>query len=47
MADETAQDGSLVADAGESAGQAISEPPEAGEADVAEFDGLVPPLVSF
>ncbi len=40
MANETTQDRLLVADAAESAGNPISEPAEAGEADAAQFDIL-------
>ena len=36
VADETAQDGSLVADAAESVGNASSKPPEAWEGGVAK-----------
>jgi hypothetical protein len=40
MTDEPLQDSPLVADATESASDPISEPAEAGEAHVAEFDIL-------
>ncbi len=40
LTDEAKQDGSLVAEATESTGQAIGQPAEAGEAAVAQFDVL-------